>query len=641
MCVHNVILSQVAFFSTIVKTCICACQDLSLLNCCFFQKNHYILNIDHGMTEYGNHGGGTDDEINAALFAHFSKGCGDVSLDLSPSIGSKYVQDVFQSMHQIDLVPTISFLLGLPVPYGNLGGVVPSLLGFDRISETVAAMALNSAQVWRYFTVYSETANRLPNLPELQILLEEAVGIYKQALADQKEQGQDSNAFYKACGLFKIFLVEAAELGHAVWTRFDTSGMILGGLILFLALFLNAISMFLTAGIIRLPSNQFAENILSGVFVFFQSGMLSFSNSYIEAEQKIVMFMLQVLGLALFVRMQGVTAGGNARVVPYIPLLIPLLSRIAELVISGHGMDPSIRLHLAHHSVVFLGSLFGLMGLRIKFYNSISKKTKSGLFHTFMDFIIMFCLALSWIEKRKFDDERNGYFVTTAAIALVFVCTIIAIAECLIPIGRKVITRSGNHCQITHRDVILVRTLTIVFELLIVIMIVTGPSTAATVLIFSLQGWMLYILAGATGFFETTTPIQAILWRLLVRHTFFATNHGCAFNRLQYSAAFVGSMHFDFVLGGFQLFLNTFGWEIIGLIMVWLTAYMHNKKYLWSWYGFYQFAESFLNCISVSLLRRNLMVWAVFAPRFLFSSIFLILNCFSQITVYVLNYFSG
>ena len=137
---------------------------------------------------------------------------------------------------------------------------------------------------------------------------------------------------------------------------------------------------------------------------------------------------------------------------------------------------------------------------------------------------------------------------------------------------------------------------------------------------------MLYILAGATGFFETTTPIQAILWRLLVRHTFFATNHGCAFNRLQYSAAFVGSMHFDFVLGGFQLFLNTFGWEIIGLIMVWLTAYMHNKKYLWSWYGFYQFAESFLNCISVSLLRRNLMVWAVFAPRFLFSSIFLILE---------------
>jgi phosphatidylinositol glycan class O len=33
---------------------------------------------DHGMTEGGNHGGGTEDEINAALFAHFSQGCGDM-----------------------------------------------------------------------------------------------------------------------------------------------------------------------------------------------------------------------------------------------------------------------------------------------------------------------------------------------------------------------------------------------------------------------------------------------------------------------------------------------------------------------------------------------------------------------------------
>ena len=52
---------------------------------------------------------------------------------------------------------------------------------------------------------------------------------------------------------------------------------------------------------------------------------------------------------------------------------------------------------------------------------------------------------------------------------------------------------------------------------------------------------------------------QSFMWRLLFRHVFFATNHGCAFNRLQYSAAFVASIEFDFHIGGFQLFLNTFG----------------------------------------------------------------------------------
>ena len=58
---------------------------------------------DHGMTEDGNHGGGTEDEINAALFAHFSPGCESSSLDLAPQIGTEYIQKQFQSIHQIDL----------------------------------------------------------------------------------------------------------------------------------------------------------------------------------------------------------------------------------------------------------------------------------------------------------------------------------------------------------------------------------------------------------------------------------------------------------------------------------------------------------------------------------------------------------
>ena len=58
---------------------------------------------DHGMTEDGNHGGGTEDEINAALFAHFSSACGNSPLDIAPQIGTEYIQHQFQSIHQIDL----------------------------------------------------------------------------------------------------------------------------------------------------------------------------------------------------------------------------------------------------------------------------------------------------------------------------------------------------------------------------------------------------------------------------------------------------------------------------------------------------------------------------------------------------------
>jgi hypothetical protein len=590
-----------------------------------------------------NHGGGTDNEVNAALFVHFSPACGDISLDLSRTIGSEYIQDAFQSIHQIDLVPTISILLGLPIPYANLGGIVPSLVGFKGIAHTAAALALNAAQVWRYFTVYSETANKLPHLPELQEQLQQAVSIYKEALVHPDE---DSTAYYSACGLFKIFLVEAADLGHKVWTRFDTFGMICGGTVLFFTLVFWVISVYISAGGIRLPRNHYLENGVSAVFVFFQSGMLSFSNSYIEAEQRIVMFMLATLGLLVFIRMRSVTAGRrSSSLVSYIPILVPFLSRIAELTISGHGMDPSLRQHRAHSPIIFLSSLCGLVALRIYFYTEISKKSRTGFFHTLIDCVILVFLFICWMEKQSLDQTKNGYSTARIAITLLIGSFPVAVFEALGPVIRQVVSQNSykesrhDDGQSNARDVTLIRALAVVFQLLIALMVVTGPSTAPTVLLVSIQGWMLYVLAGGTGLYEVSSPVLATMWRLLVRHTFFATNHGCAFNRLQYSSAFVATMEFNFALGGLQLFLNTFGWEILGLIMVWITSFMKHRPCLWIWYGFYQVTESFLNCISVSVLRRHLMVWAIYAPRFLFSSIFLILNCFGQVVVYLLTTF--
>eukprot|EP00535_Pseudo-nitzschia_heimii_P012409 CAMPEP_0197199060 /NCGR_PEP_ID=MMETSP1423-20130617/33692_1 /TAXON_ID=476441 /ORGANISM="Pseudo-nitzschia heimii, Strain UNC1101" /LENGTH=825 /DNA_ID=CAMNT_0042652911 /DNA_START=11 /DNA_END=2485 /DNA_ORIENTATION=- len=532
------------------------------------QKCHLaVIFGDHGMTEDGNHGGGTDNEINAALFVHFSPACGDMSLDLTPTMGTKYIQDAFQSIHQIDLVPTISILLGLPIPYANIGGIVPSLVGSKAVNETAAALALNAAQVWRYFTVYSETANKLPNLLELQLHLEEAIRVYKQALFEQKNDAYDSNAFYNACGLFKTFLAEASELGHAVWTRFDIFGMTMGGLVFFVALLLSAIPLLFATGNTRSSLNQYIENILSAVFVIFQSGLLSFSNSYIEAEQQIVMFMLQILGLVIFVRIQGVTSGGNAKVIPYIPLLVPLLSRIAEITILGHGMDPSLRTHIAHNPMVYLSALVGITGFRIYFYSSFPIKNKALLSHTIIDCMALFCLSLSWFEKGNIDQTRNGYAAMRTVIGILILCTPVAIAQALLLKKRKNQDFPTMESQFHSAggDDVLVRTLMIVFKLIIFkliifIMVVTGPSTASTVFFFSFQAWMMYLLADASGFYKVSTFVQATLWRLLIRHIFFATNHGCSFSRLQLSAAFVATVNFNFALSGLQLFLNTFGW---------------------------------------------------------------------------------
>ena len=71
---------------------------------------------DHGMTMTGDHGGDSRDEVSAALFVYGK------NLDFGSS--NKTAASV---VDQVDLVPTFSLLLGIPIPFSNLGRVIRGL----------------------------------------------------------------------------------------------------------------------------------------------------------------------------------------------------------------------------------------------------------------------------------------------------------------------------------------------------------------------------------------------------------------------------------------------------------------------------------------------------------------------------------
>ena len=119
----------------------------------------------------------------------------------------------------------------------------------------------------------------------------------------------------------------------------------------------------------------------------------------------------------------------------------------------------------------------------------------------------------------------------------------------------------------------------------------------------------------------------ASLWRLTIRQSFFSTGHACSLNRLQTSAAFVATDKFSFGPAGISLFFNTFGWDILGTIQLVLNAECN----VWNWYYFFQMLETTVSCISVSIMRRHLMVWAIFAPRFVFAVIFIFICMISHL----------
>ena len=99
-----------------------------------FDRAVLIVMGDHGMTIHGDHGGGTSDETDSFLFLQHPRAAARFAQLSNNSrlrdIGPTWSPDLnLQTMPQIDFAPSLSFVLGLPIP---LGTSEPCLDGFSR-----------------------------------------------------------------------------------------------------------------------------------------------------------------------------------------------------------------------------------------------------------------------------------------------------------------------------------------------------------------------------------------------------------------------------------------------------------------------------------------------------------------------------
>jgi len=119
---------------------------------------------DHGMDSKGNHGGDSDLETAAAMWL-YSKGApisvetvADIRLRESwPTYAFHGSKQAIRHVNQIDLVPTVSLLLGIPIPFNNLGSVIPECFASDMARLETATKA-NAQQIMRYISEYGDTS---------------------------------------------------------------------------------------------------------------------------------------------------------------------------------------------------------------------------------------------------------------------------------------------------------------------------------------------------------------------------------------------------------------------------------------------------------------------------------------------------
>ncbi|KAL6780615.1 PIGO1 [Auxenochlorella protothecoides x Auxenochlorella symbiontica] len=195
-----------------------------------YERTLLLVLGDHGQTLTGEHGGGSDPEVDSALVA-VSLG----ALARSPpaqtaaqaSAGSPI--PVTGVMVQADFAATLAPLLGLPTPYCNLGRVHRDLfqLGASNGKALEIAAWANVEQVVRYLEAYALAAY-FPKQVLGRVLQEHA-----DLLGDRETSKKGSEA---EAGRALDFLELASRLARPQWTQFGTTSMVLGLVAVALAL---------------------------------------------------------------------------------------------------------------------------------------------------------------------------------------------------------------------------------------------------------------------------------------------------------------------------------------------------------------------------------------------------------------------
>ena len=180
---------------------------------------------DHGMDVKGDHGGESDDEIEAALWM-FSKrgvfGRGHNGFIAPPATAKE------RPVGQIDLVPTLSLLLGMPIPFNNLGAPIAEAFvgaGEPDWQNLASVNALAAAQISRYQKEYCLARgldDGVFSLPQ---------GFLKGGLQhwqDGVQSGEGSGLFAQAYESFSRYQEETLQICRSLWARFDVPSMLQG-----------------------------------------------------------------------------------------------------------------------------------------------------------------------------------------------------------------------------------------------------------------------------------------------------------------------------------------------------------------------------------------------------------------------------
>jgi phosphatidylinositol glycan class O len=623
-----------------------------------FDRNDtlYVVFGDHGMNDHGDHGGDSPIEVNAALWVH------------SP-IRLHTIRDTRNSIvdiPQIDFVPTIARLMGVPIPFGNLGAITTDMIPFTNELDVLSSLHVNAWQVHKYVSAYAEHDKTF--FPSEQFMkdmhqeFDQGNNQFEEILEKVKKNGLESveiDFIKNTSEKYEMYIRETARMCRDMWAKFDTERMTLGlsvvGVVLVTMLFYLLTS----------PSSSNTSVQISSILVIGLYGAIK-ASSLVFGTNKITSLILE--------------HGDNAIVVIIgITLLLywiqSILRNITSITITIDKLDLFNIICFVMYLLSIFSNSFIVYEDRIVFFMVLSngiilvyKLRRSGTKSLILAAIYILCIRLSseTIRHRTHgthhmaDEKANSLDIVTryCILAVPAVLPFIAlslydktskwIAWLYYPIQhvlmfaywyfRETTISSPNEPQALH--ITWIPRIVYILWLLATLYLLTKRNSDQWYLhLFAVAYAPLLMLKGpgystsfALMFVQTllgvhimnTLKVSSLTmvwhWWWFGLQYFFGLGQQNTVNTIQWTSGFVGLETAHLFFTGVLVGACTFAPKILySISLPWITNTKTSRSVIL--YILLHAATTFVDMICVTIHRRHLMVWAIFAPKFIYDLI--------------------
>lgn len=593
------------------------------------------------------------------------------------------------SIQQLDFAVTVSALLGIPFPFGSIGRVNPELYALgagtwnlDGINERdssnlseleewllnyVNVLCINSWQVKRYIDVYSASSvigfssEDLLHISNAYVQAEQNwANSTKNLLLHRNERSHTLlPALTRQIDFYFSFLSNVSELARSKWTEFNLKLMGIG-------LGTMLISLFIIFLAIQRVNNLYTTSLLSPggsgisfelIFAFFVVAIRAcsfLSNSFILEEGKVASFLLATTSI---VRLRSSIMKKKMlfEAVSFL-LLISILRFTIEVGLSKQAAtslflsaSPSWVLGVAPGHPLWtymaeIGPILAVILLACLLCRTIASSIFGGLWK---------CITMATILSYVLIAVYWGAESSIPALALLLQ----GMAKGHIPrmiyaigLGQLLLFAVAHlfdkDRELDYKRSLVVKTVSILSAWSPTIIILSGKQGSLVALALIIGGYCIVKLESMedsdSDAIFTFNPLAITQWNLLAVCLFFATGHWCAFDGLRYGAAFIGFDEFVLVRQAILLTIDTFGFShilpVLALPFLAVCNFLfgqndHGKDFrftqlsqMYMMYGLITATTVTVTIICVTIQRRHLMVWGLFAPKFVFDVVGLVLT---------------